>query len=85
MDIYNIFTFVSKKQLQLVLNGKSVQEHPVDIGVPDSSIPCPTVSYYILMIFLMLFCDNLPAILLFMLMILLSTHDVNKLLNCCNN
>lgn len=65
VDIYNIFTFVSKKQLQLVLNGKSVQEHSVDIGVPDGSIPCPTVSYYILMIFLMLFPDNLPAILLF--------------------
>ena len=57
-----ISSFLSNRQLRVVLDGKSSQEYPVNAGVPH-------FSYYTLMTFLMM----LSVILLFMLMILLST------------
>ena len=38
-----ISSFLSKTQLQVVLNGKSSQEYPVNAGVPQDSILGPTL------------------------------------------
>ena len=61
-----ISSFLRKRQLRLYLNGKSFQEHPVNVGVPQGSMVLH-ISYYTWMTFLMM----LPVILLSMLMILL--------------
>ena len=37
-----ISSFLSNRQLQVVLDGKSSQEHPVNAGVPQGSILGPT-------------------------------------------
>ena len=37
-----ISSFLSNKQLRVVLDGKSSQEYPTNAGVPQGSILCPT-------------------------------------------
>ena len=76
-----ISSFISNRRLWVVLDGKSSQEYPVNAGVPQGSILDPTLSYYTLMMFLMM----LSVILLSMLMILLSTLNVIRHLICGNN
>ena len=78
-----ISSFPSNKQIQVVLDRKSSQEHPVNTvnGVHQGSIFGPFLSsYYILMTFLVL----LTVILLSML-ILLPTPSVIRHLICGNN
>ena len=64
-------------RLQLVLDGKSSKEHPVNAGIPQGSIFGPTL----LMIFLM----TLSVILLSLLMKLLSILSMVGHLICGNN
>ena len=65
----------------MVLDRKASQEYPVNAGVLKGSFLVLYFSYYTLMNFLkMLF-----VILLSMLMILLSTLNVNRHLICGNN
>ena len=65
----------------MVLDGKSSQEYPVNVGVLWGPFLVLHFSYYTLMSFLMM----LSVILLSMLMILLSTPSVIKHLICGNN
>ena len=74
-----ISSFLSNRQFQVVLDGKSSQEYLVNAGVPQSSILGPTL--FLLMTFLMM----LSVILLSMLMILLSILSVIRHLICGNN
>ena len=64
--------FLSNRQLQVVLDGKSSQEYPVNAVVPQGSILL--FFYYTLMTFLMM----LSVILLSMLMILRSVLSVMR-------
>ena len=47
-----ISSFLSNRQLQVVLDGKSSQEYPVNAGVPQGSIPGSTL--------LLLYINDLP-------------------------
>ena len=76
-----ISSFLTSRQLQVVLDGKSSQEYPVNAGVPQGPILVLHFSYYTLMTFLMM----LSVILLSMLMILLSILSVIRHLICENN
>ena len=38
-----ILSFLSKRQLWVVLDGKSLKEYPVNAGFPEGSIPGPTI------------------------------------------
>ena len=38
-----LFFFLSNRQLRVVLNGKSLQEYPINAGVPEGSILGPTL------------------------------------------
>ena len=38
-----ISSFLTNRQLQVVLDGKSSQEYPVNAGVPQGSILCPSL------------------------------------------
>ena len=53
-QIFGLFFFfpLSNKRLQVVLYGKSSQEYPVNVGVPQDSILCPT--------FFLLYITDLP-------------------------
>ena len=75
-----ISSFFSNRRLQVVLDGKSSQEYPVNAGVPQGSIGCPTLFLLTLMTFLTM----LPVILLSMLMILLSILSVIRHQICGN-
>ena len=75
-----ISSFLSDRRLQVVLDGKSSQEYPVNKGVPKAPFLVLHFSYYTLMNFLML-----SVILLSMLMILLSILGKIGLLICGNN
>ena len=76
-----ISSFFSNRRLEVVLDGKSSQEYPVNAGVPQGSIGCPTLFLLTLMTFLTM----LSVILLSMLMILLSILSVIRHQICGNN
>ena len=38
-----IFTFLSNRQLRVVLDGKSSQEYPINVGIPQDSTLGPTL------------------------------------------
>ena len=65
-----IYSFLSNRQLQVVLGGKSLKEYPVNAGVPQGSIISPTFSCYTLMSFLMMLCVISYLICLILLFIL---------------
>ena len=73
--------FLSNNWLQVVLNGKSLQEYLVNAGVPQGSILRPTLFLLYIKMFLMM----LSVILLSILMILLISLDVTRHLVCGNN
>ena len=75
-----ISSYLSKRWLRVVLDGKSSQEYWVNAGVPQGSILGPTLFHYTLMTFLMM----LYVILVSMLMIL-SIWSVIRHLICGNN
>ena len=78
-----ILSFLSNRQLQVVLDGKSSQEYSVNAGVTEGFIlglTLPT-SYYTSMSFLMM----LSVIVLSILIALLSTLSVIRNLICGNN
>ena len=72
-----ISSFLSNRQLRVVLDGKSLQEYLVNAGVPQGSILGPTVLSFIY--------TFLSVILLSLLMILPSTLNMIWHLNCGNN
>ena len=76
-----ISSFLSNRRLQVILDGKSSQEYPVNASVPQGLFLVLHFSYYALMTFLMM----LSVILLSMLTILLSTLNVIRHLICGNN
>ena len=67
-----VLSFLSNRLLWVVLDGKSSQKYPVNVGVPQGSILGPNFSNYALMTLLMM----LSVILLSMLMILLPIVSV---------
>ena len=76
-----VSSFLSNRQLQVVLDGKSSQEYSVNARVSQGSILGPALSYYTLRTFLMMF----SVIMVSMLMILLSIISVIRHLICGNN
>ena len=82
-QIYGLISsFLSNRELRVVLDGKSSQEYPVNVGVPKGApILVLHFSYYTLTILLMM----LSVILLSKLMILLSILSVIGHLICGNN
>ena len=75
-----ISSFLSNRQLRVVLDGKSSQEYPVNAGVPQGSILGPTL-------FLLYINDTPDDVIcnIAMLMILVSTVSVIRHLICGNN
>ena len=78
-----IFSFLSNRQLWVVLEGKSSQEYLVNAWVPQGFILGPFYAFPT--IHLMTFLMMLSVILLSMLMILLSAVNVIRHLMCGNN
>ena len=65
----------------MVVDGKSSQEYPVNVGVPQRSI----VGYTLFLLYINGLLMMLSVILLSMLMILLSALSVIRHLMCGNN
>ena len=76
-----ISSFVIKRQLQVVLDGKSSQEYPVTAGVLQGSTLVPPL----FLLYFNNFPDLLSVMLLSMLMILLSALSVIRQWICGNN
>ena len=76
-----ISSFLSNRQLWVVLDVKSSQEYPVNATVPQGLLKFLQFPRYTLITFLMM----LSVILLSMLVILLSTQNVIRHLICGNN
>ena len=76
-----ILSFLSNRQVERVLNGKSSQEYPVIAGVPQGSILVSALFLLDILTFLMM----LSVILLSVLMVLLSILTVIRDLICGNN
>ena len=76
-----ISCFLSKRQLWVVPDEKSLQEYQLNAGVSQGSTLGSRLFYYTLMTFVMM----LPVIFLSMLMILLSTISVIRHLICGND
>ena len=76
-----VSSFLSNRQLRVVLDGKSSQEYPINAGDSRLSNFFLHFSHYKLMTFLMI----IIVILLSILMILLSTLDLIRYLACSKN
>ena len=79
-QIFGLISFQSNRWLQLVLDGKFLQEYPVNTGVPQGSILGLTLLLYINDL-----PDDVSAILLSVLMIPLFTLIVIRHMICGNN
>ena len=80
-QIFGLSSFLSNRWLLLVLDGKSSQEYPVNVGVPRGSILGPTL----FLVYIMTFLTMLSVILIAMLMILLFSVSVTRHLICGKN
>ena len=80
-QIFGLISFLSNRQLRVVMDGKSSQEYPVMLEFLKAPFLALHFSLYMLMTFLVM----LSVILLSMLMILLSTLSVIRHLICWNN
>ena len=49
-------SFVSNRQLRVALDGKSSQEYPVNAGVPQGSIPGPTLINHLMLSVILQYC-----------------------------
>ena len=74
-------SFLSNRRLQVVLDGKSSQEYPVNVGVLQSTILGPALFLLYINTFLMMLSVIVPS----MLMMLLSILSVIGHLICGNN
>ena len=65
-QIFNLISFFlsTNRRLQVVLDGKSSQEYPVNAGVPQRSILGPTLFIQYVMTFLIMLCVILPSMLM---------------------
>ena len=82
-----ISSFLSNRQLRVVLNGKSSQEYPVNVENPQGCVLGPTLFLLYIMTFLMMLSVILPSMLMILLSILsvighlISGNNLNWLLN----
>ena len=74
-------SFLSNRRLRVVLYGKSSQEYPANVGVPQGSIFGPTI----FLLYFPAFLTILSVILLSMLMILLFIVSATRHQICGNN
>ena len=68
-----ISSFLSKRQIRVVLDGKSSEEYPVNAGVPQGSILGPTL--------FLLYISDLPDDVICLITVCV---DVNALYSKCN-
>ena len=73
--------FLGYRRLRVVLDGKSLQEHPVNVGFAQGSILDPTL----FQLYIKTFLTMLSVILSSMVLLLLSIWSVIRHLICGNN